>query len=188
MTSPAPAPLDAFRFTAEIPCAPGVDVPDRAVVLALHRIIQQELLDELLVDVVDYSHVEGGPGVMLVAHEAHYAFGRASGRLALSYARKRGGAPTAEARARDALAKARAAARRLAEDEGLAGALRFVDDEIVVGVDDRLRAPNDDATLAALVPVLRPAIAEVLGVAPERVDLARLGGDREALRVRARRA
>jgi hypothetical protein len=188
VTIPEITPLDASRFTAEVPCAPGVDVPDRAVVLALHRFIQGDLVDDLLVDVVDYAHVQGGPGVMLIAHEAHYAFGRASGRLALSWARKRGGAPTVEARAREAVTKVLAAARRLADDEGLAGALRFVEDELVVGVDDRLRAPNDDATLATLAPVLRAALAEAWGVGADRVLLERIGGEREAFRARARRA
>ena len=28
---------------------------------------------ELLIDVVDYRHVHDGPGVILIAHDAHYA-------------------------------------------------------------------------------------------------------------------
>jgi hypothetical protein len=186
--SAASLALEAFRFTAEVPCAPGVSVADHAVVLAFHRFIQQGRLDDRLIDVVDYAHVPGGPGVMLIAHEAHYAFGRASGALGLGWARKRGGAGDAAARAREAITKARAAARLLSGDEGLAGALRFVEDELLVGVDDRLRAPNDEATLAALGPALAAAVADAWGTAPEAVALARVGGPREGFRVRARRS
>ena len=38
-----------------------------------HRWIQQNALEDLLIDVADYSHVPSGPGVMLIAHEGNYA-------------------------------------------------------------------------------------------------------------------
>jgi hypothetical protein len=38
-----------------------------------HRWIQQKALEDLLIDVADYSHVPAGPGVMLIAHEGNYA-------------------------------------------------------------------------------------------------------------------
>src|SRR3954464_7005125 len=38
-----------------------------------HRWIQDKALDDLLIDVADYSHVPSGPGVMLIAHEGNYA-------------------------------------------------------------------------------------------------------------------
>ena len=38
-----------------------------------HDWIQTQQLAELLIDVADYRHVPHGPGVVLVAHDAHYA-------------------------------------------------------------------------------------------------------------------
>ena len=38
-----------------------------------HRVIQEQRLPLLLIDVADYSHVPGGPGVLLVAHEGFYS-------------------------------------------------------------------------------------------------------------------
>ena len=38
-----------------------------------HRWIQRNALEDLLIDVADYSHVPSGPGVMLIAHEGNYA-------------------------------------------------------------------------------------------------------------------
>ena len=37
------------------------------------RWIQDSVCEELLIDVADYRHVPGGPGVLLAAHEAHYS-------------------------------------------------------------------------------------------------------------------
>lgn len=38
-----------------------------------HKWIQQELLDGLLIDVADYSHVQDGPGLMIIAHEGDFS-------------------------------------------------------------------------------------------------------------------
>ena len=53
-----------------------------------HDWIQNQRLDELLIDVVDYRHVHDGPGVILIAHDAHYAFDTSEGRLGLLYSRR----------------------------------------------------------------------------------------------------
>ena len=57
-----------------------VDLAD--FIPVFHDWIQDQSLDELLIDVVDYRHVHDGPGVMLIAHDAHYAIdygGRTNG-------------------------------------------------------------------------------------------------------------
>src|SRR5437763_6632749 len=44
--------------------------------------------DHLLIDVADYQHVVGGPGTVLVAHEANFSMDRKEGKLGLMYTRK----------------------------------------------------------------------------------------------------
>ena len=44
-----------------------------------HRWIQTQALDDLLLDVADYSHVHHGPGILLVAHEGKYAVDETGG-------------------------------------------------------------------------------------------------------------
>jgi hypothetical protein len=53
-----------------------------------HRWIQERALDELMVDVADYTHVPEGPGVVLVCHDAIYSLGRSGGELGLLYSRR----------------------------------------------------------------------------------------------------
>ena len=54
-----------------------------------HAWIQQQAIPEhLLIDVADYQHVYGGPGTVLVAHEANFSMDREEGRLGLMYTRK----------------------------------------------------------------------------------------------------
>ena len=48
-----------------------------------HDWIQTQQLAELLIDVADYRHVPHGPGVVLIAHDAHYAMDLADDRLGL---------------------------------------------------------------------------------------------------------
>src|SRR5690349_3838270 len=43
---------------------------------------------ELLIDVADYRHVNHGPGLLLIGHEANYSLDQAEGRWGLLYARK----------------------------------------------------------------------------------------------------
>jgi hypothetical protein len=51
-----------------------------------HEWIRTDRLpDDTLIDVADYSHVRGGPGVVLVAHRSAYGIDSADGGLGLSY-------------------------------------------------------------------------------------------------------
>ena len=89
LESAAPLPE---RVTVKLYFTEGTVVPADLFVEALHRMIQDKSIGELLIDVHDYSHVGRGPGVMLVAHEAHYRVNHrdSDGRAGLLYARKRG--------------------------------------------------------------------------------------------------
>ena len=73
-----------------------------ALIPAFHGWIREKRLAELVIDVVDYSHVTNGPGVVLVGHASDFYFGDLDGAYGLMYSRKRGG-PGADARLEDAL-------------------------------------------------------------------------------------
>ncbi len=155
-----------------------------AIIAALHGFIQQRTLDETLIDVTDYAHVAGGPGVLLLAHAANYGLGDDFGRYGLLYARKRDAVGTLAERLTDALRRALVAADRL--EAALDGSLRFSRRELRVAIPDRLRAPNDDATYAAVVPALEAALDVVFpGV---NATITRAGEPREALGLHARLA
>ena len=53
-----------------------------------HTWIQDDVLEEIAIDVADYSHVPDGPGILLITHEADYAFDDVGGG-GLRYVRKK---------------------------------------------------------------------------------------------------
>jgi len=116
-----------------------------ALIPVFHRFIRDQVLKELLIDVVDYSHVPDGPGVVLIGHGADFYVGALDGAYGLVYSRKRGG-PGPDGRLQDALRRLINAARLLEQESALK--LRFKSGELSLRLTDRLRAPNDDATFA----------------------------------------
>jgi hypothetical protein len=147
--------------------------PDLHPFIALfHRFIQQQVLDGLLIDVADYAHVPDGPGVMLIGHEADYALDLAEGRAGLLVLRKRPDGEDLPALLRDALRRGLRAIDAI-ERDGAAG-LRFAPGSVTVQIVDRLAAPNDADTFAAVSTAVRPVLAQVYG---EKVELERVHAD-----------
>lgn len=114
---------------------------------AFHGWIRASALDELLIDVTDYSHVHQGPGVLLLTHEGQYGMDEAEGRLGMVYLRKRDAPGAFAEKLRDTLQRTFTAARLLEKE--LAGRIVFRGDELLIRVHSRLLAPNDPATLEA---------------------------------------
>lgn len=159
------------------------DIKDATPVF--HRWIQSKALPELLIDVADYRHVPEGPGIVLIAHEAHYALDFRQGRLGLLYARKTALDGSAEDRLRQALQAALSAARLMEQEPEFAGRLRFNAGEIEIRVNDRLLAPNTEETWRELQPVIETVLDSVWGGGQYR--LKRAGEPRELFTVVAER-
>jgi hypothetical protein len=121
-----------------------------AAIPVFHRWIQDNVCEELLIDVADYRHVPSGPGVVLVGHQANYSLDLSRGRLGLLYNRK----VAAEDNPRDNLTQAFRAALnacwRLEQEPEFGGNLRFNTGEYEVILNDRLLAPDTEATWQAL--------------------------------------
>lgn len=143
--------------------ASGVTADD--FIRAFHSWIQQNELDELLIDVTDYSHVHRGPGVLLIAHDAQYGMDEGEGRLGLLYLKKRDEPGPLADKLRDALSRALTACRLL--EQTLDGRIAFRGDEILVRVHNRLIARNDAETLAGARPDIDAVTAALYdGVRP----------------------
>jgi hypothetical protein len=139
------------------------------------RWIQDAVCEELLIDVADYRHVPGGPGVLLVGHEAHYSL---DGR-GLLYNRKAVVEGTNQDKLLQAFFAALEACRRLEEDLG--DGLKFDGGHVEVTVNDRLLAPNTDATWQAIEPDFRAFFDGLFGRGGYKLE--RCGEARECLRV-----
>ena len=143
--------------------ASGVELEE--FIPVFHDWIQIQQLEELLIDVADYRHVPHGPGVVLVAHDAHYAMDLAEGRLGLLYSRRRETHPSrctiqrVEDRLRSVWHCALTACQRLEAHSALHGRLQFRGNELLLRCNDRLRAPNTPAAYNELCQHLEPFLA-----------------------------
>ena len=174
--------MDAHKLQLKIFLTPGSAraVAPEAFIPVFHRWIKDRLLPELVIDVANYVHVPQGPGVVLIGHGSDYSLDDGEGRLGLLHNRKRAGHPPAE-RLTDLARRALHVAALLERDPTLQGKLHFVTNELLFRVNDRLAAPNTDATLASLRPELE-AWARPIFAAP--VELTRVGGPKELFSVR----
>jgi hypothetical protein len=147
-----------------------------------HRWIRDNVLGELLVDVVDYSHVANGPEVVLLGHASDYVLDRQGGRLGLLYGAKR--EPLSdEGSFLPALRRALRACLLLEREQG-PQPLAFRSDELQIRINDRLRAPNEEETFRRIEPALRAALEQLYaGVA---FELRRVGEPRDLFTVEVR--
>lgn len=172
--------MESQRYAAKIFLPEGTDVPKEDLILFFHRVIQDHLLDEVTIDVTDYSHVQGGPGVMLLCHEAFYSMDRGGGRLGLKVATKRGATGSTEDRIRRVLGKLLRLARVMEDHEIFAGRLRFDAQNLLLSIEDRLLAPSSQATFDAFAPALAAVATRVWGAPPL---LVRAGSPKEPFQV-----
>lgn|GEM_PF-96489 len=164
------------------------------LISVFHRWIQTGPVDDLLIDVADYSHVPEGPGVILVAHDAQYQFDLGQGRPGLLYSRRRETHPSLqgltglEGRLVSVLRAALTAGRKLESESSLAGRLRFRGDEMLLRLNDRLRAPATDQTEAVVRPALEALLERLYPGTGFRVE--REGDPRDpfTLRIRSERS
>jgi hypothetical protein len=174
--------MEAHKLQLKIYLTPesarAVDVED--LIPVFHRWIKQRLLPELTIDVANYRHVPHGPGVVLIGHGSDYFLDEGEGRPGLLHNRKRAGLAPGE-RLGDLARRTLHAAALLERDPALAGKVQFATNELLFRVNDRLAAPNSDATLAALQPELE-TLCKTLFAAP--FELARVGGAKELFAVR----
>jgi hypothetical protein len=143
--------------------ASGVELEE--FIPVFHDWIQTQQLAELLIDVADYRHVPQGPGIVLIAHDAHYVMDFTDARLGLLYSRRRethpsrGAIQSVEDRLRSVWHCALTACQRLEAHPLLHGRLQFQGNELLLRCNDRLRAPNTTAAYDDLCQHLAPFLA-----------------------------
>ncbi|HEY2409147.1 MAG TPA: hypothetical protein VGI10_24245 [Polyangiaceae bacterium] len=156
------------RFQIKLFLDPKSHVELEALVPVFHRFIRDKVLPELMIDVVDYSHVHDGPGVVLIGHESDYYVGKLDGVLGLVYSRKRA-APAPDARLKDGLRRLLNVARLLEHASDLKPAAQFRRDELTLRATDRLRAPNSADVAAELGKELQQFLVPFGGATVERI-------------------
>ena len=162
--------MQARQVGVRLLAAAGAAPAPAEVIAALHRFIQLDLLDELMIDVVDYGHVHHGPGTLLIVHGGEYGVGRAGGRLGVHYRRRRDEpGPLGD---KLAAAAARLLTAALELERALGGRLPLRGDRLEVRIDDRLLAPGGDATAARARPALEALARRLFGDTPVEIRTA----------------
>ncbi len=155
-----------FNLAAEPQLHPADIMP------IFQRWIQQRTVPGMLIDVIDYKHVPEGPGIVLIADEADYAWDLGAGQAGLRYIRKRALPDDLSDALRLCFERAVFAARQLEEEAPGAVVFDFAAAEI--SFLDRLAYPNEDGVAASTQGALSELLPGLLGA---DVTLSRLHDD-----------
>jgi len=128
-----------------------------------HSWIANKVFEELLLDVADYRHVPAGPGVVLIGLQADYSVDNTGDRLGVRYNRKAALDGDNQECLRQAARAALTAFQLLENEPHLEGKLKFDGREIEVFVNDRLVAPNREATREAFRVDFQKFFEQLLG-------------------------
>jgi hypothetical protein len=140
--------LNATEFFIKFPANLRADYDAKELIPVFQRWIQNDALEGVLIDVANYTHVQEGPGVLLIGHEANWSLDFADGEPGLLYTRKREGLGDIETRLKEAFRLSLEACQLLTAEDSLANPISFNTGDFVFGINNRLLAPNDEETFA----------------------------------------
>jgi hypothetical protein len=132
-------------------------------------------------DVADYSHMQAGPGIVLVAKDAHLSIDESGGRRGLVYSQKAVLVGTPRDMLRHVFRAALKNCRQLEAEPALAGKLRFAANEAVISLNDRLLGANSSASFDEFKQAIEAFAKQLYGGA--EVDFERDADPRQRLNV-----
>ncbi len=121
-------------------------------------------------DVADYSHMQAGPGIVLVAKDAHVSIDESGGRRGLVYSEKSVLVGTPRDMLRHVFRAALKNCRKLEAEPALGGKLRFAANEAVISLNDRLLGVNSEESFDEIKGDVETVAAQLFGGAPVSVD------------------
>jgi len=139
--------LNAQQFFIKFPAKLEANYDAKELIPVFQRWIQKDSLEGVLIDVANYTHVDEGPGVLLLGHEANWSLDFGEGEPGLLYTRKREALGDVETRLKDAFRLALEACRLLEIEDDIENPISFNTRDFIFGINNRLLAPNDDETL-----------------------------------------
>ncbi len=121
-------------------------------------------------DVADYSHMQAGPGIVLIANDANISIDESGARRGLLFSQKAPLAGSNQDKLRTAFRAALDKCRKLEAEPALRGKLRFAANEAVVSVNDRLVSENSPAAFDAVKGDVEAVARELYGGAAVSVE------------------
>ena len=167
--------MNIDRFCLKFYARSGATVDEGSFIEVFHDWIRRRKLAGVLIDVADYRHVPDGPGVMLITHDINFSMEHTDGRFGLLAQRKLGPGDDHVNRIVE-LARSTAAFGALLEsDRRVKGKLSLEGGLFHYMANDRLLAPNNESSFAALLPDLAAAAAIIYP--GQKVSISRLQND-----------
>ncbi len=126
--------------------------------------------DGIYHDVADYSHMQAGPGIVLVANDANLHIDETGGRRGLLYSRKAPLSGTNQEKLRTVFRLALENCRKLEEEPALRGKLHFTTNEAAISLNDRLLGSNTEESFQELKREVGPFAKQLFGDAEVRFE------------------
>ncbi len=121
-------------------------------------------------DVADYSHMQAGPGVVLVANSANVSIDESGARRGLLFSQKAPLTGSNQEKIRAVLGAALDNCRMLEAEPALKGKLRFAANEALLSVNDRLVGENSQQSFDALKGDVEAVARQLFGGANVSVE------------------
>ncbi|MEM8641123.1 MAG: hypothetical protein AAGG51_20260 [Cyanobacteria bacterium P01_G01_bin.54] len=150
------------RFCVKFTAEPETQLEDEATLIPIfHDWIRERKIPGVLLDVVDYSHVPEGPGIMLITHEINYAMEHTGGEYGLSAQLKIAEGETHTDRLVNLIQRTAQFGTLLEADSRIAGQIKLQSDRFYYIANDRLNLPNTDETFDQIKGDLEAAAATI---------------------------
>jgi hypothetical protein len=111
--------------------------------------------DGIYHDVADYSHMHAGPGIVLVANDANVSIDETGNQRGLLYNCKSYLYGSNVERLKEVFRSALENCRRLEQEPALRGKLKFLGNEALIAINDRLLAPNTEESFETIKPEIK---------------------------------
>jgi hypothetical protein len=142
--------------------------------------------DGIYHDVADYSHMQAGPGIVLVANDANVSVDESENRRGLVFSQKSWIGGSNQEKLRAVFRSALENCRKLEEEPALRGILRFAANEAEVSLNDRSLDTNSKESFEELKGDLEPFAKQLFNGA--QVSFERDSDPRRRLNVRIKTA
>jgi hypothetical protein len=133
-------------------------------------------------DVADYSHIQDGPGIVLIANDANVSIDETENRRGLLFSQKSRLSGSNQEKLRKVFRAALENCRKLEDEPALRGKLRFRLNEAAISVNDRLISSNSEVAFNEIQSDIAAIAKELFGAA--EFSLERNSDPRQRLNVR----
>jgi len=121
-------------------------------------------------DVADYSHMQAGPGIVLVANNANVSIDESGARRGLLFSQKAPLAGSNQDKIRTVIRAALDNCRKLEAEPALKGKLRFAANEALVSLNDRLVGENSPQAFDQLKGDVEAVAKQLFGGAAVNIE------------------